>query len=149
MKTIFLFFAATLALFVGCTSAPSPATTTQQMIAQGVDDALAIGLVPVFVKNASYIPAASAIADALGAISGDQFTPDDTAGVIDAAKRKGYAFAPEDERMIAATINAAWSRFAKNYQQQIGAGVRPDVKLFAGAVADGIRSAALQAANTK
>lgn len=152
MKPPFRLISAALVAFTfsfvaGCTTVPVPVTSGQQLAAQSVDDALSVVLVPVLVKNSTYIPAAAAVADALGAVSGDQFTPADTDGVLSAAKRKGYAFSADDERMIRATINAAWDRYAKNYQTTIGAGVRPDVKLFASAAADGIRSAAQAAAN--
>ncbi len=150
IKPLLLLSAAFCALaFVGCTTTPMPVTSQQQLIANGVDDAISIGLVPVLVKNANYIGAANALADALGAFSGATFTSADTDAMIAAAKAKGYAFSPTDEKAVVATINAAWARYAKNYQSMANNAIRPDVKLFIGAVADGIHNAAAQAKATQ
>lgn len=124
---------------VGCVSstAPAPAPTTQQQtIANAIGDTLAIGLVPVLTKNASYIPAAQGIAAAIGTFAGDTLTPADVEAVL--AKTP---LAPEDARTVAGLVNAAWATYAKRYAQQVNATVRPDVKLFLVAIADGINAA--------
>jgi hypothetical protein len=127
------------ALFAtGCVSGTTPAAPTdkQTVIANAVEDTLSIGLVPVLVKNPDYIPVARSVAVALGAFDGAVLTPAD----VDAFLAK-TALAPEDARTIAALVNASWDTYARRYAQQVNAKVRPDVKLFLGAVSSGITRA--------
>jgi hypothetical protein len=116
-------------------TAPAP-TSQQQAIAAAVEDTISIGLVPVLTKNASYIPAARTVALALGSFDGATLTPADVQAFV--AKTP---LAPEDARTIAAMVNAAWSTYTRRYQAQAGTALRPDVKLFLGAVAAGIGNA--------
>lgn len=122
--------------FSACTTAPTAPTDKQTVIANAVEDTLSIGLVPVLTKNPSYIPAARGIAAALGSFGGDTLTPAD----VDAFLAK-TALTPDDARVVAGIVNAAWSTYAKRYAQQVNSSVRPDVKLFLGAVANGINAA--------
>lgn len=127
-----------LSLFVGCASGPSPAAPSdrQAVIANAVEDTLSIGLVPVLVKNPDYIPVARGIAVALGTFSGDTLASADVEAFL-----VKTTLAPEDARTIAALVNAAWDTYTRRYAQQVNAGVRPDVKLFLGAVSSGIARA--------
>lgn len=121
----------------GCVSTgPSAPTATQELIANAVEDAVSIGLVPVFTKNPSYLPAANTVALGLGSFAGDTISPDDVSAFL--AKT---SLAKEDQRIVAGVVNAAWQVFTKRYAQQARASVRPDVKLFLGAVSNGIKSA--------
>lgn len=131
-------FALCLALFlVGCVSVtPTAPTAAQQTIANAVEDAISIGLVPVFTKNPSYAPAAAAVAAGLGSFTGDTITPADVAALLATTK-----LTPDDQRAVAGIVNAAWSVFAKRYAEKVGAATRPDVKLFLSAVANGIKAA--------
>jgi len=117
-------------------TAPGAATTSQQTIANAVEDAISIGLVPVLTKNAGYVPAAQGVAAALGTFAGATLTPAD----VDAFLAK-TTLAPADAKVVAGVVNAAWAVYEKRYAQQVGASVRPDVKLFLAAVADGITAA--------
>ena len=122
----------------GCvsTTAPTAPTATQQVIANAVEDAISIGLVPVFTRNPSYAPAASAVAAGLGSFSGDTLTPADVSAFLGKT-----SLTPDDRRAVAGIVNAAWAVFAKRYAEKVGSATRPDVKLFLAAVANGIRSA--------
>ncbi len=124
------------ALLTACTTAPTAPTSGQQLAANAVEDILSIGLVPVLTKNASYLPAAQSIAIALGTFNGTTLTPAD----VDAFLAK-TALSPADAREVAGIVNAAWSVYAKRYAAQVGAGLRPDVKLFLAAVSNGITAA--------
>lgn len=115
------------------TTAPTPA---QELIANAVEDAVSIGLVPVFTKNPSYLAAAQTVALGLGSFAGDTLTSDDVAAFL--AKTP---LTKEDQRIVAGVVNAAWQVYAKRYAQKVGASTRPDVKLFLAAVSNGIKSA--------
>lgn len=127
-----------LTFLVGCVSTgPAPApTSTQQTIANAVEDAVSIGLVPVLTKNPSYSAAAQTVALALGSFAGDTITPADVAAFL--AKTP---LTMDDQRAVAGIVNASWQVFTKRYAAQVGAATRPDVKLFLAAVSNGIKSA--------
>lgn len=137
-----LLFAAGL-LFEACTAVPTAPTSAEVMIANAVEDAISIGLVPVLAKNPSYAAAAQAAASALGSFSGATITPADVDSLI--AKTK---LAPEDAKTVAALVNASWNTYVRRYQQRAGASLRPDVKLFLEAVAAGINNAAASVPRT-
>ena len=146
--TIYTFFVAVLvvgasALFIaGCTVASLAPTSAQVTVANAVEDAIAIGLVPVLTKNPTYLGAARAVAASLGSFSGDTLTPADVdAFLAKAPNLGGWTLAPDDARVIAGVVNAAWQTYAKRYAAQVNASVRPDVKLFLSAVAEGINRA--------
>lgn len=140
MKTIrlCLLFSVLCLLLAGCASsrAPVPVSSTQQTIANAVEDTLSIGLVPVLTKNPSYIDSARGVAAALGTFSGDTLTPGDVAAFLVKTN-----LAPEDAKAVAGIVNAAWATYSKRYAQQVNANLRPDVQLFLGAVARGINAA--------
>jgi len=117
-------------------TAPVAVTSTQQTIANAVEDTLSVGLVPVLTKNPSYIGAARGIAAALGSFGGDTLTPADVEAILGKAQ-----LAPQDAQTVAGIVNAAWATYSKRYAQQVSASVRPDVKLFLAAVANGINAA--------
>jgi hypothetical protein len=135
---LFLFSIA-FSAFGGCATLTNPGavTSTQQTVANAVEDAISIGLVPVLTKNPSYIGAAQTVAAGLGAFSGSTITPAD----VNAFLAKVPQITPADARVIAGIVNAAWATYSKRYAQQVGANVRPDVKLFLDAVASGIGAA--------
>lgn len=122
----------------GCvsTTMPTAPTATQQTIANAVEDAISIGLVPVFTKNPRYAPAAEILAAGLGNFAGDTVAPKDVAAFLAMTE-----LSTDDQRAVAGIVNAAWSVFAKRYVEKVGAATRPDVKLFLAAVANGIKSA--------
>lgn len=121
----------------GCISTSTTApTATQQVIANAVEDAVSIGLVPVFTKNPSYLAAAQTVALGLGSFAGDTITPADIAAFL--AKTP---LTTADQRAVAGVVNAAWGIYAKRYAEKVGASTRPDVKLFLTAVSNGIKSA--------
>ncbi len=127
-----------LALFApGCTTAPTAPTDRQQVVANAVEDALAVGLVPVLAKNRTYIPEAKAAAAILGAFDGATLTPADVDAFLARLK-----VSTEDARIIAGVVNAAWATYSRRYAEQVGGSVRPDVKLFLGAASRGILAAA-------
>ena len=128
-----------LAAMPGCVSAPGAGqvTSQQQTVANAVEDALAVGLVPVFTNNPSYVGAANSIAAALGAFSGSTITPADVDAFLARTPLK-----PADARVVAGVVNGAWAIYVKRYSQQVNASVRPDVQLFLGAVSNGILAAA-------
>ncbi len=119
-----------------CTTTPTAPTDRQQVIANAIEDVISIGLVPVLSKNPSYIPAAKAVAAALGTFQGTTITPENVNAVLD---RSG--FSPADARTVAGIVNAAWATYQKRYAQQVSTTVRPDVKLFLAAVSAGIVNA--------
>lgn len=141
MKTKLPLVLAALCAFAiaACTTSTSPGTvtTSQQTIANAVEDALSIGLVPVLSKNASYVGAAQTVAAGLGSFSGTTITPDDVASFL----AKVPQVTPADAKVIAGVVNSAWAVYQKRYAQQVGSAVRPDVKLFLQAVSDGIMAA--------
>jgi len=125
--------------FAGCVSstatAPAP-SDRQQLVANAVEDTLSVGLVPVLAKNRDYVAIAQSIAAALGTFSGDTLTAADVSAFLGKTN-----LAPEDATTIAALVNAAWDTYTRRYAQQVSANVRPDVKLFLGAVSSGIKRA--------
>lgn len=137
-KTTLFTIAALVAAFAlsACTSAPVDPTPRQQVIANAVEDALSIGLVPVLTKNRAYLPAAGAIAASLGSFGGTTISAAD----VDAVLAK-TGLAPEDAAVVAGLVNAAWDTYSRRYAQQVSGSVRPDVKLFLSAVSSGINRA--------
>jgi len=125
-------------LFVGCatTTQPGTVTSTQQTVANAVEDALSIGLVPVFTKNFNYIPAAQAIASSLALFTGDTITPADVNALLATT-----SLTDEDRKIVAAVVNSAWSVYSRRYAQLVGNSTRPDVKLFLSATSNGILQA--------
>lgn len=140
IRTPSILAAAVVALscsFFGCTTAqPQAPTDSQQMIANAVEDTIAIGLVPVLTKNPGYLAAAAGVANALGSFTGTTLTPEDIAQFL--AKTR---LTEDDQRVVAGIVSAAWSTYEKRYAQRVSSVVRPDVKLFLAAVASGIHSA--------
>lgn len=129
--------AAILLVFVaGCTTTPIAPSAAQQRAADAVEDLIAVGLVPVLSKNPTYLPVAKGVASALGTFAGSSLTPAD----VDAFLAK-TTLKDEDKRTVAGIVNAAWATYQKRYAQQVGESIRPDVKLFLGAVSNGIESA--------
>ena len=128
-----------LTCLVGCVTTPSPVapTTTQQLVANAVEDAIAVGLVPVFTKNPSYLAAANTVALGLGSFAGDTLTPADVSAFL--AKT---SLTEDDQRIVAGVVTASWQIYAKRYSQQVSTATRPDVKLFLAAVSNGIKAAA-------
>ena len=122
--------------FTGCTSVPTAPTDKQTVIANAVEDALSLGLVPVLVKNPDYVPVARSIAAALATFTGD---------TLEAVQVESFlgktSMAPEDAATVAALINGAWDTYSRRYAQQVNAQVRPDVKIFLAAVSNGITRA--------
>lgn len=127
-----------LLLLPSCSSLATAGAVSpsQQTVANAVEDAISIGLVPVLTKNPSYVPAAQAAAAALGTFAGATLSPADVDGFL--AKT---SLAPADAKVVAGVINAAWAVYSKRYSATVSANVRPDVKLFLAAVADGITAA--------
>jgi hypothetical protein len=123
----------------GCATSTNPGavTSSQQTIANAVEDSISIGLVPVLTKNPSYVGAAATVSAALGSFSGSTLTPED----VNAFLVKVPQLTETDRATIAGIVNAAWGVYTKRYAQQVNANVRPDVKLFLSAVANGISSA--------
>lgn len=136
IPSVLLFTLFALICVAGCTSVPVDPTPKQTVIANAVEDALALGLVPVLTKNPEYVPSAAAVAAALGSFTGDTITPGDVEAVLSKTN-----IGAEDARMIAALVNAAWDTYSLRYSQQVNASVRPDVKLFLTAASNGIRRA--------
>jgi hypothetical protein len=142
MKTLSFFtvpICFALACLVGCATTPSPVapTSTQQLVANAVEDAISIGLVPVFTKNPSYLAAANTVALGLGSFAGDTLTPADVAAFL--AKTP---LAEADQRIVAGVVTASWQIYVRRYSQQVSTATRPDVKLFLAAVSNGIKAAA-------
>ena len=139
LSQLALFLAITAACFsvAACVSTSTPApTATQQIVANAVEDAVSIGLVPVFTKNPSYVAAAQTVALGLGSFTGDTITPADVTAFL--AKTP---LTVADQRTVAGVVNAAWGIYVKRYAEKVGASTRPDVKLFLAAVSNGIKSA--------
>jgi hypothetical protein len=139
MKLYLVLLLTALCAFVsGCatTTTSTAPTDKQTVIANAVEDTLSIGLVPVLTKNPDYVPVARSLAVALASFSGETLALSDIEAAL--AKTK---LAPDDARTVAALINAAWDTYARRYAQQVSASVRPDVKLFLGAVESGINRA--------
>jgi hypothetical protein len=138
MKTLrsLILLAALCALFSGCTTAPVSPTSRQQFAANAVEDTISVGLVPVLVKNPSYVPAAQAVAAALGTFSGATLTAEDVHAFL-----ARTPLATDDAKTVEALVNAAWLTFHRRYAAQVDASLRPDVKLFLGAVSSGILNA--------
>jgi hypothetical protein len=138
MKNINLgIICAVTVLLAGCVSfTPTAPTATQQTVANAVEDAISIGLVPVFTKNPSYLVAANTVAITLGSFSGDSLTPADVSAFL--AKT---SLTDADQRAVAGVVNAAWGIYVKRYSERVGAATRPDVKLFLSSVSNGIKSA--------
>ncbi len=139
MKTKIMLFAALAAIglsLTGCTTNPGAVTPSQELWANATEDALSIGLVPVFAKNPDYIEAAQGISAALGSFEGTTLTP---AGI--AAFVTKTSLSPEDAKAVTAIVTAAWQTYERRYQAQAGAALRPDVRLFLGAVSRGIANA--------
>lgn len=129
-----------LTCLAGCvaTSLPTTApTATQQLVANAVEDAISVGLVPVFAKNPSYIAAANTVALGLGNFAGDTITSADVAAFL--AKT---TLTEADQRTVTGLVTATWQIYAKRYSQQVSTATRPDVKLFLAAVSNGIKAAA-------
>ena len=136
MKTTNLLLIALTLVMAGCVSVPVDPTPKQQLVANAVEDILSVGLVPILSKNASYIPAAQAIAVSLGTFSGTTLTPADVNAFL--AKT---TLSPEDAKAVAGIVNAAYDVFQRRYAQQVGTSLRPDLKLFLQAVSNGINNA--------
>ena len=143
MKLYAIILSALCSLFFGiaflltaCTSLPTAPTSNQQLAANAVEDLLSVGLVPVLTKNASYLPAAQSIAVALGSFSGSTLAPAD----VDAFLAK-TSLSAADAKTVAGLVNSGWAVYQKRYAATVAAGVRPDVKLFLAAVANGINKA--------
>lgn len=133
---LFAIYASSL-LLSGCASSSTTAPTDkQQLVANAVEDTLSVGLVPVLTKNPDYITVANGIAAALGTFTGDTLSSANVEAFL-----AHTALAPEDARTIAALVNAAWDTYTRRYAQQVNSSVRPDVKLFLGAVSNGIKRA--------
>jgi len=124
-------------LAASCTSAPvTDPTPRQEMIANAVEDILAVGLVPVLAKNPAYVAEVRVAAALLGSFNGATITPADVDSFLSRLK-----VTPEDARAIAGVVNAAWDVYVRRYSQQLGTALRPDVKLFLVAAANGIERA--------
>lgn len=148
MKTrnlVFALAAALLALaFTGCVSNTAPAvepTSSQQLAASAVEDGLTVFLAPVLANNPDYVLAAQAVADGLATFSGTTLTAGDVTGILDAAGRKTSRLTPEMKQQLAAEINVLWGIYVRKYQKIADGNIRPDVKLFLGAIANGINAA--------
>lgn len=140
IRTTILSSALAVLSLSGCISTATPpapaAADTQQTIANAVEDAISIGLVPVLTKNPDYVAAAQGVANALGSFTGSDITPGDVAAFLARTK-----LSAEDQRTVAGIVNAAWATYAKRYAQRVNSSVRPDVKIFLAAVANGINAA--------
>jgi hypothetical protein len=133
--TIFVLGLLALALTQGCTIGAQP--TGPAVWANATEDAVSIGLVPVFANNPAYVPVARSIAAALGTFEGGTLTNEDIAAFI--AKT---SLAEKDRKTVSALVTAAWGIYARRYQEGANAGTPPDAKLFIAAVARGINAAA-------
>jgi hypothetical protein len=122
----------------GCTTVPADPTPKQQTIANAVEDVIAVGLVPVLAKNPAYATEAGTVAGLLGSFAGTEVTGAGIEALL--AKVK---LAPEDAKLVAALVNAAWDTYQRRYAEQVGKAIRPDVKLFLAAVANGIQRAVI------
>jgi hypothetical protein len=129
----FAFLTVLLLVLPGCTTTPTAPTDRQVMVANTIEDVIAIGLVPVFTKNPAYIPEARAISAALAVSTATTLAPDDIAAAL--AKTR---LTPEDARMVAAVVASAWDSYQRRYAEQVSKTVRPDVALFLRSVSAGI-----------
>lgn len=121
---------------VSSSSADEPPLPKHEVLANAVEDTLAIGLVPVLVNNPEYVPVAQGISVALGAgTAGSMTTADIQAFLLKAG------VADTDAATVSALVNATWDTYSRRYASEVGASVRPDVKLFLSAVANGISRA--------
>lgn len=122
-------------LLTACTTPTAPAVPTEraQLIAAAVEDVLAIGLVPVLVKNPAYAAEARLAATLINSATAATLTP---AGLEATVAR--LRLAPEDARALSGLLAAAWDTYQRRYAAQVGASLRPDVRLFLGAVSAGI-----------
>lgn len=139
MKKFLSFVILGLALvFSGCVSTPGTGVVTskQQQIADIAEDTLAIGLVPVLTNNQSYLEAAKGIAVVAATFTGDSLTPESVYAVL-----TKFNVTDADARIVAGIVNAAWESYTKRYQAEVGASIRPDVKVFLKAVSNGIARA--------
>jgi hypothetical protein len=130
MKTILLILCL---LLVGCTTTPTTPSAQQVLVANAVEDALSVGLVPVLAKNPAYAAEAKTAAALLRAFDKTAFVSAD----VEALFTGRLKVAPDDARLIVALISASWDVYQRRYREQVGQ-VRPDVQLFARAVANGI-----------
>lgn len=129
------FFLSAVFMLTACTTPTAPAVPTEraQLIAAAVEDVLAIGLVPVLVKNPAYAAEARLAATLLNSLTAATLTP---AGLEATVAR--LRLAPEDARALSGLLAAAWDTYQRRYAAQVGASLRPDVRLFLGAVSAGI-----------
>jgi len=97
---------------------------------------IAIGLVPVLTKNPAYTQEARSIAVVLGSFTGSTLSGAEVESFL--AKT---SVDPVDARAIAGLVNAAWDTYQRRYAEQVGKAIRPDVKMFLAAVANGIERA--------
>jgi hypothetical protein len=118
-----------------CTTTPTAPSAQQILVANAVEDALSVGLVPVLANNPAIVPEVAAAAKLLRAATAATFTPADVDGLVARLK-----LSPADARLVAGLLNAAWSTYQRRYAEQVGQ-VRPDVALFTRAVANGIERA--------
>lgn len=130
-----LFFVAILAVS-GCTSAPMTPSARQEFIASAVEDSLSLGLVPVLIRNPSYIPVAKATAATLASFSGSTISADDIKAFVGKT-----GLPPDDAKTIVALVSAAWATYERRYQAPGAPTIRPDVTLFLNAVSRGILNA--------
>jgi hypothetical protein len=129
-------YTAFVLVLVGCTNVPTNPTPRQEMIANAIEDTLSVGLVPVLSKNPAYLTEARTVAALLGTFEGTELTAADVDVFVSRLK-----LAPEDVRAVTGLVNATWSTYQKRYAEQVGKSLRPDVKLFLGAVSRGITNA--------
>jgi hypothetical protein len=130
-----------LLALTGCTTAPVDPTSSQQLAAGAVEDVITLALTPVLAKNPDYLPGIQAVANSLATFSGATLSPADTNGMLLLAAKSSPILTPDLQKQIAAEINAAWGIYAKKYQVIANGSIRPDVKLFVAAVANGINAA--------
>jgi len=132
-----LFLAICGLLLGGCVSAPTQPSDRQLLLANAVEDVIAVGLVPVLAKNSSYLPLARSMAVVISTtFGGTTVREEDVAAIL--AKT---SVSPEDARVITGLVMAAWDTYSRRYAEQVSSTVRPDVKLFVQAVANGINRA--------
>lgn len=134
---------ATLALLLllvclapGCTTAPVAPTAKQQVIANAVEDVISVGLVPVLAKNPSYIAEVRVAAALLTSFNGTTLTSADVDTFLARLK-----VSPEDARVLSGLVMAAWDTYQRRYREQVSIILRPDVRVFLVAVANGIERA--------
>lgn len=122
---------------VGCTTTPTAPTDRQQTIANAIEDVISIGLVPVLSKNPAYLTEAQVLANGLTlVVKGVELTPANSELLLSKIQ-----MTPEDRRIVAGLLNAAWTTYQKRYAEQVSKSIRPDVSLFLAAVSNGINNA--------